>query len=434
MGAEHATPLDAQVAEWIDDLAEPEQATERIVALGRAALEPLCAYLDRGPQVVSQPREFAVRMLARLRDPRATGRLQQLLHDNRLHTLSAALAESEYRIKDAAMAGLAEQLGEAAAEDVAFGVRSERLPSALRAAGRLRLHVLAPSLAALLDDDVLAETAAEALHALRPESVPSLLAAVDAWLSTGANTPRTRLALVRAFAWLAAAEEKVPPDMQWKAIHHSCVPVRAAAALAVDGTAHADLVAASLAHGALGADEWLAVACRRCLKDSPGLPAGPLLHVWQANAETDVYGNTWHPTPAARQALLGIALHQVRSGEDLLRIAGGLPPEDLSASLLHWHGPDAPWLEIMLNHASAKVRLAAVACLLRYPVPARQRWLARCLGDRDRRVRRKAFEVLVTLIGTRQASFTAAALSPRTLLRAPRACLRLLFGSAHSRR
>lgn len=279
MATGSAPVLDEQVATWIDDLAEPERAIDGIVALGHDAIGPLCAYLDRAPQLVSQPRELAVRMLVRLHDPGVAGRLRRLLRDNPLHGLPPALAESEYRVKDAAMAGLAEQSGTAAADDVAFGVHSERLPAALRAAGRLRLHALAPSLAALLADDVLTDVAAEALHALRPESTSDVLAAITAWSCADADTPRTRLALIRAFLWLQLAGEPLPPETRRQALRHPCPPVRAAAALDVEGAtpAEADAVASALAHGALGTDERLAMACRMRLRGVSGLPFEPLV-------------------------------------------------------------------------------------------------------------------------------------------------------------
>lgn len=59
MNAHHTPTESAQVESWIDDLAAHEQTTERIMAMGSAALEPLLHYLQRGPQLVSQPRVFA---------------------------------------------------------------------------------------------------------------------------------------------------------------------------------------------------------------------------------------------------------------------------------------------------------------------------------------------------------------------------------------
>ena len=428
---------DAQVAAWIDDLANPEPAVEGIVALGHAAVGPLCAYLDRGPQLVSQPRELAVRLLARLHDPVAAERLRRLLRDNPLRNLPPALAESEYRVKDAAIAGLAGQAGAAAVDDVAFGVRSERLPSALRAAGRLHLHALASSMVALLADDVLADTAAEALHVLRPASTPDVLAAIATWLGAEADTPRTRLALIRAFHWLQIAGEHPSPETYRQALHHPCVPVRAAAALAVGGIppADAEAITAALAHGALGTDERLAADCRTRLQGITGLPVEPLARAWQAQVETDVYGNTRSPNPTSRRFLLDILLAQAGGAtESLHRIVQDIPADDLAEALFRWHQPAAPWLPAMLDHPDAAVRLAATACLLRYPLPSRQTWLAARLGDRDRRVRHKACVVLTKLMAAGQTNLSATDLPARALWRTPFACLRLLVRSARPRR
>ncbi|KRE89040.1 hypothetical protein ASG87_05700 [Frateuria sp. Soil773] len=437
MTSGHTSALDAQVAAWIDDLAAPERAVEGIVALGHAAVGPLSAYLDRGPQLVSQPRELAVRMLARLHHPDVVERLRRVLRDHPLRGLPPALAESEYRVKDAAVAGLAAQLGAAASDDLAFGVCCERLPSALRAAGRLRLHALAPSVARLLADDVLEDAAAEALHGLLPESASSVLTAIAAWLYGDADTPHVRLALIRAFLWLQAIAERPPVEICQQALRHPCVPVRAATALVMDGAAptDADAVAEALAHGALGTDERLAMACRERLRSVPNLPIEPLVRALRADEEADVYDNTRYPNPTARRILLDIILAQAGGAtEKLRRIVRGVPPDDLAEALFRWHWLDAPWLESMLGHPVAQVRLAATACLLRYPLPARQRWLAERLGDRDRRIRHKAFTILAALIDARQASLSSADLPSHTLWLAPWACLRLLARSTRIRR
>lgn len=426
---------DEQVAAWIDDLAEPERAIEGIVALGQAAAGPLSAYLDRGPQLVSQPRELAVRMLARLHGPGVVERLRRLLHDNPLRGLPPALAESEYRVKDAALAGLAGQLAAAAADEVDFGLRCEHLPSAVRAAGRLRLVALAPPLAAFLADDVLADAAADALYALQPESVPCVLAAIAGWLRADAGAPRVRLALIRAFLWLQSARQRSPPELQRQALHHPCGPVRAAAALGMDGAASGDAVAAALAHGVLGSDERLATACRGYLQSTLDLPVEPLVRAWQANAEVDVYGNVHYPTPTARRILLDIMLAQTGGAAgNLQRIVRGIPADDLAEALYRWHKPAAPWLETMLGHDDAQVRMAATACLLRYPLPTRQQWLLERLGDRNHRVRRKALAMLTTLMATHRADLSATDLPLRALWHMPWSCLRLLTRSARIHR
>lgn len=421
---------DTTVAAWIDDLAEPEQATERIMAMGHAAIGPLIAYLGRGPQLVSQPRVFAVRMLARLHDARTTDCLSQLLHDNPLHGLPAALTESEYRVKNAALESLVEQIGSAAAADVAFGVLSERLPAAVRAAGKLQLYALVPALVALFSDDVLADTAATALHSMRPDCVPGMLAAVNDWLDAETDTPRMRLALIRAFRWLAEAGIAPGSVLQERALAHPCLLVRSAAALAAPATDVSEAIVGALAHGALVTDERLARDCRQRLQGLWEPLIEPILGAWGAGTETDLYGNAQAPSAWARRQLLSIALEQ--AGNDTQRLAPILrdvPPVELADAVIHWQQPTAPWLQTMLGHRDPRVRLAAVTVSQRMPAIDRQRWLTAGLGDRDRHVRHQSHKLLATLINTRQYRLTPADLTLSALWRSPRACLTLLARS-----
>lgn len=435
MEPDHNPSQDALVAAWIDDLAEPEQATERIMALGHAAIGPLIAYLDRGPQLVSQPRVFAVRMLARLHDSRVILQLRKLLHENPLHGLSAALAESEYRVKDAVLESLVAQAGLAAADDVAFGVCSERLPAAVRAAGALRLRALVPALTALLTDDVLAEPAATALHTMQPDSASGVMSAVGDWLDAETDTPRTRLALIRAFRWLAEAGIATDAALRERALSHPCTPVRSAAALSAPATNVSAAVVGALAHGALAVDESLAMDCRQRLQRMQPWPIEPILHVWREDAEADIYGNAHAPSPWARQQLLSILFQQ--AGGDAAQLAHVMREvcsADLAMTLFHWHQATAPWLQVVQNHRDPQIRLAAVAVMQRVPAIGRQRWLAARLGDRDRHVRHKSREVLAALIDTRQCRLTIADLTLPALWRSPWACLALLARSIRDSR
>lgn len=434
MESEERWRQDAAVAAWIDDMAELEQATEHILAMGHAAIGPLIAYLDRGPQLVSQPRVFAVRMLARLHDPRTTDRLRQLLHDNPLHEMSAELAESEYRIKDAALEALVAQHKLLAADDVTFGVCSERLPSAVRAAGALRLHALVPALAALLTDDVLADIALTALHAMRPDSVPGMLAALGGWLSAGTDTPRTRLAIIRAFRWLAEAGIAPGSVLQERALAHACLPVRSAAALAAPVTDVSEVIVGALAQGALGTDGRLAMDCRQRLQGMQQ-PIEPILYAWSTSAEADLYGNAHVPSPWARRQLLSILLEQAHSdAQRLALILREVPPVELADALIHWQQPAIPWLQAMLGHHDPQLRLAAVTVLQRVPASEREGWLVARLGDRDRHVRRTSHAVLAVLIDTRQCRLNLADLTLSALWRSPRACLTLLARSTQASR
>jgi hypothetical protein len=411
----------ARVAGWIDDLAAHEQATERIMAMGLAAVEPLADYLRRGPQAISQPRVLAVRMLARLHDARVPGLLRRLLHDHPLHGLPPHLAESEYRVKDAAVEALALTQGCATAEDVLFAIRHERLPAAVRAAGFLRLTSLAPALAGLLADDVLAEPAATALSALRPESVAIVEAHIRAWLDAETDTARTRLGLVRGFAWLATGPAARDDTLQRQGLRHPCAAVRAAAALAMREGA-AEPVVQALAHGVLGRDGLLALACRDRLRHIGPALFEPAMDALCADAEPDVYGNL-HPADGnARRWLLRQVLRQAVVNPERLRyIVSCVAPDELAACLYHVATPSIE------RHADRRARDRSAVVRGWSKADEKAGYLAGLLGDADPMVRRTAYQALHGYLAACQVRIPLRALPASAWRRSPLRCLRLLL-------
>ena len=414
----------ALVAGWIDDLAAHEQATERIMAMGLAALEPLADYLRRGPQAISQPRVFAVHMLARLHDARVPGLLRCLLHDHPLHGLPPHLAEPEYRVKDAAVEALVHAQACATAEDVAFAIQHERLPAAVRAAGFLRLTSLAPTLAGLLTDDVLAEPAATALSALRPESVATVEAHIHAWLDAGTDTARTRLGLVRGFTWLATGSSATHDEaLQRQGLRHSCAVVRAAAALAMqDG--EAEPVISALAHGVLGCDGLLALACRNRLRHAGSALFEPAMDALCTDAEPDIYGNL-HPADGnARRWLLRQVLQQTVVNPERLRyIVSHVAPDELAACL-HRAAIETPH---GIRHDDQRARNRPGTARGWSKADEKAGCLAGLLGDADPMIRRKTYQALRVYQAACQGRIHLRDLPASAWRRSPLRCIRLLL-------
>ena len=434
MNGQH-TPTDiARVESWIDDLSAHEQATECIMAMGSAALEPLLHYLERGPQLVSQPRVFAVTMLARLRDPRVPHVLRRLLHDHLLHGLPALLAEAEYRVKDAVVEAMVYTQACATMEDVAFAMQSERLPAAVRAAGVLHLVLLAPALSGLLIDDVLAASAAIALSALQPESIAAVTESIRSWLNTNSETTRTRLGLVRGFGWMGAISATGESALQERGLQHLSTLVRAAAALSMHD-AKAPRVVAAFVHGALASDVMLALACRHRLQDVGEMLFDPAMNALGENAEPDIYGN-FHPAEAeARQALLLQLLQQTTmTAERFRQFTAGVPADELAACLLHWDTPRIETLRHAVQHPSARVRTASITALSRVDAEEKIGCLAGLLGDVDHTVRRNAYRALGRHLATRQGTVSLGHLPLAAWLRSPRRCIQLLVLSAWVRK
>lgn len=282
--------MSRQVAEWIDDIAGHAEAADTIAAMRESAIPGLREYLACGPQVVPQPRCFAVAMLARLHAPAATQALRDVLHANPLHSLSPAFAESEYVVKSDVLTTLAEHGYAELTDDVAFGI-SERLRVAAEIAGRLRLADLATQLVDFLDDDVLADTAMDALVAVGPKAAAVIAPRLDAWLSEAEFSARRRLAVIRALRVIHHAHAAATKHTLHHALDDGHVAVRAAGAL-LAWPGHRDAtVIDTLVRGAVGFDRGLADDCREALAPAGAERVEAVQRALLRDAEPDLYGD-----------------------------------------------------------------------------------------------------------------------------------------------
>jgi hypothetical protein len=279
-----------QIAAWIEDLADRAAAAEAIAALGEAAVPGLRDYFRRGPEVIPQPRCFAVAMLARLHGEAATSALRAVLRDNRLRGLTPQLAESEYVVKSAAMEALVARGDPSLPDDVAFGIR-ERLRPAVVAAARLRQDGVAEALAGLLDDDVLADTAVESLIAIGTPAVAAITARLDAWRLEGESSARRRLATIRALRVLYRVAGEDSPATR-RALDDPHPAVRAAAALPAWPRRRDFPILDALLHGACGFDRELADDCRAALEHAGAESIEPVRDALRRDAEPDLYGQS----------------------------------------------------------------------------------------------------------------------------------------------
>jgi hypothetical protein len=412
------------VSEWLEDLSATRQAIEGIEAMGVRAIEPLACYLARGPQPVSQSRVLAVHLLARFHAPCVVDVLRRVLHEHPLHGLPAALMEPELRVKDAAISALLAQRA-ATPEDVAWAVQSERLPAGIRAAGTLRLVGLVPSLIRLLSDDVLAGAAEDALHALSPDSVQPMLAAIRDGLGAQADTARTRLALMRAFCWLSASGVHVDGNLAKQALSHPCTLVRSAAALAGRDASNQDVLDALL-HGALGSESFLAQACRDRLATLGGPVRERALNALRNDQARDVYGNAHPADRPARGWIVAQLLQQARHDISGLRgLLAQIIPDDLVGGLNRWQAPSMEALGLLMRHPDARVRSAALAAARRLSPAQSIPWLVDRMRDPDRHVGKQAYEALLHAQDTHHARVTASAFPWRLWLAHPIRCAHL---------
>lgn len=297
-----------RVAGWVDDLAGHAGAADAIAALGEAAIPALRAYLAGPPQPVPQARSFAVAMLARMHAEAATAALHDTLRLHPLKALAPPFAESEYVVKSDALVALRQRTYPELADDIALGI-DERLRAAVDAAGLVGLAPLAGEIVDLLDDDVLAEAAMDALARLGPAAVSSISNRLDAWLAEAEWSSRQRLASLRALRVFHRLHATLDPALARHARAAAHPALRAAAALLAWPTQHDDAAMEALMHGAVGCDRDLADACRAVLGSVGAAVVEPARQVLLRNAEPDLYGEL-HSLSYAQRAWLQQCLHR----------------------------------------------------------------------------------------------------------------------------
>ncbi|MGH8153538.1 MAG: hypothetical protein ACREPF_12530, partial [Rhodanobacteraceae bacterium] len=237
---------------------------------------------------VPQARCFAVAMLARFRGDAATNALRSVLRGHPLKSLDPLYAESEYVVKSDALEALCQRAYPQRVNDIAWGVH-ERLRAAIAEAGTHRLADLASALVDLLDDDVLAEAAADSLARLGGAAAV-ISPRVDAWLVESEWSARRRLALLRALQVLHRVHARLDASVAQHVAIAGHPALRAAAALLDWPDRHAAATIAALLRGAIGCDRELAADCRAALDVAGAALIEPARRALARNAEPDIYG------------------------------------------------------------------------------------------------------------------------------------------------
>lgn len=286
--------LRAQVMAWCHDLADHAGHEPDIAALGADAVPGLRAVLEAPPEAVNAARLFAVGMLARIDDGEAHRVLRTVLYHPPPASLPPPIAEAERAVKSAVLRALAGRDPAGCADDVAWALQVARLPAAAGVAGMLRLRPLAPALARMLDDDVLAQPAADALRNMPETAVAALHAPLLEWLPR--DDARARLACVRALLLLADLGVCPAIDL-WRGAWHAAHPaVRAAAACCAWRRRPRPALMGALLVGALLPETALSQVCRDALETRLRWPIS-LQRIGRRcrHGVPDVYGNRQAP-------------------------------------------------------------------------------------------------------------------------------------------
>jgi hypothetical protein len=376
-GEMNALPGDGHkndLAAWIDNLAFHSEAADKIAASGASAIPALRDYLRGDPRVIPHARCFAVAMLARVQSADAIAILRDVLSRNRLRDLKPVYREAEYVVKNDVVHALAQRAYPELGQDIVSGI-SERLPAAIQEAARLCLVDLAPKIAHLLDDDVLAEPAGEALVDLAHVESASgvrvaLVAQLQTWLRQSATSLRSRIGAMRMLAVLARTGifHRDRPFIE-RGLTDPHPLIQSAAALVLWRLQGDQDLADLLVRGVLAHDRWLSSACTDELLKLTFPIARWTLPALHRRAEPDIYGLLHRPPTERCRRLIMVMLEKATDSASSMRDALACESFLLIDAIAHGPAPSPELAKALLEVDDVSVREAARRILSRPRYP-----------------------------------------------------------------
>lgn len=340
------------IRELVKDISGHDKAASVVTGQGTRAVPALSAYLDQAPESVPHARRFAVDMLAAIRGAEATVALRRALHRHDLCGLTPVVAQSEWLVKNAAFAALAEREGSAIVKEMDYGLHEARLSAAVRTAGHLKLAERIPCLVHVLSDDILSGPSRDALSRFGARAAPALLDALSSPITDIAELKRA----INALDLLARCQSRLELSVVRTLVSANQPALAASAALALarkQAPMPTDEIATVLVRGALLKETTLA---RRCLGALDKMPARALVNaaltVLQERTVQDLYGDSRALSRTARARVAARILRRpdvdasplVRAlPEDVLLVSmRGLtaPPSALTSAALRRHRCD----------------------------------------------------------------------------------------------
>jgi HEAT repeat protein len=411
--------LDRTVARLLDDLAHHGVATVEIPALGERAVEPLAHYLEGPPQSFPHARQLAVRLLGLVGGPAAVEVLRALLSRHDLTALSPVLAQSEYAVKDEAVVQLLRLGGADFGEEFLRAFRRDRLPTAAEALARCRVTAAIPDLIAALEDDLLAERAADALRRFGADAAPALVAALRQRHGESPPTGESRVSRRRRIAAATLLGElgdpaAATPLRSLSNDANPAVAAAAAAALAALDPAHVTPAQCRAIVAGAVSPEWRVRA--RCQEAAGSLGAAcvpaAVAAVTEATA-VDLYGVPAPVERASTRWLIAFILEHAGSEADARATLFGCDPVLLAEALAEVRAPRAAaTVAALAPHPDPLVRLAAAHALARLGGAPAAAALLGLADDPVRRVRVVAARALRALVAAQPDLVAAARATP----------------------
>ena len=386
--------LDRTVARLLDDLAHHDLATSEIPALGERAIAPLARYLDGPPQSFPHARQLAARLLGLIGGPTAVQTLRSLLTRHDLATLSPALAQSEYAVKDEAVVQLLRLERTDLGDEFLAAFHRDRLPSAADALARCGVSAAIPDLVAALEDDLLAQRAADALRRFGPRAVPELVASVRERHGERSAATESRVSRCRRIAAATLLGEigertAVTPLRFLLQDAHPAVAAAAAAALAALDPDHVPPGQCRAIIAGAVSPEWR--VWDRCREAADSLADACVAAAVAAVHDTETVDLYDVPVPidrAGRRWLIAFILEQaVDAMGPLTASLRALDPGLVAEAIAEVHAPRAVApLAALASHPDPLVRAAVAHALPQLGGGALDPLLRLC-DDRAREVR-----------------------------------------------
>ncbi|OYV98117.1 MAG: hypothetical protein B7Z68_01750 [Acidobacteria bacterium 21-70-11] len=387
--------------------------------MGERAIAPLGHYLDGPPQSFPHARQLAVRLLGLVGGPGATEVLRALLSRHDLTALSPVLAQSEYAVKDEVVVQLLRLGRTDLGEEFLRAFRRDRLPAAAEALARCRVAAAIPDLIEALEDDLLAERAADALRRFGADVEPALVAALRQRHGESQATGESRVSRRRRIAAATLLGELGDPaaatPLRWLLNDtNPAVAAVAAAALAAIGPAHVTPAQCRAIVAGAVSPEWRVRA--RCQEAAGSIGAACVPAALAAVTEettVDLYGVPAPVERASKRWLIAFMLEHAGSQADVRAALFGCDPVLLAEGLAEVSAPRAAAdVAALTPHPDPLVRLAAAQALARLGGAPAAAALLGLADDPVRRVRTVAARALRALVAAEPDLIAAARAAP----------------------
>jgi HEAT repeat protein len=385
---------DNELRKKLYELHHLDEVIKEIAALGNRAVTPLGEYLKEPPEVVPHSRVAAVRALGLIGTELALHQLKNSLFIHEFNEISAECAQSEYVVKNAIVDEMMRLSPKSASCDFLEAFKRYRLPAVIQAIVIYRILEAIPLLVHVLEDDVLALRAAEALQQLGEVCVDALLHTLA--ITHPSKEQESRVSLQRrilACSVLGKLEAKnaVPTLNQ---MIKELEPNLAGVAAATLALLHAPLSLKDMRlvlNATLSKEYWVQAYCREaafCLGNHGVHAALEAIHL---QSFSDFYGHLNNLSPTDKTWLITYILEHASTSDCFDLLIHECPQELLIWGIERVQSERAmPALLYLLHHGNPEIRSAVTYVFRNIPNKNTAKILIHLLGDSQHKIVKEA--------------------------------------------